>query len=400
MKFKKLREQLHQKQKELKGIFNEHTSDGQIDMPSDVIADVRARNDELTELGKKCDDARDLEEIRERNKKALNSVNHLSPPKINTKQGRGQGLTLGDAVVTADGYKNWQEGRKLYVNLGMEIDAKATFRRDDGFAPEVTRTGKVELTPTRRPMVADLISSATTTQSAVRYMEEVLFDNQVGFVAEGGTLNESGVRFDERTIPIEKVGHWIPMTNEQLADVPQARTLINSRLVLMIELAEEAALLRGNGTTPNITGFLNKTGVLVQVQGSDPMVDSIFKGMTQVRHTGFAEPSGIIFHPNDWQNIRLLRTTEGIYIWGNPSEPGPERVWGKQAVITPVMTEGIALLGDFAVHASIVRKKGIVVQTSDSHASMFTSDQQAVKGTKRFALCIYRASAFCRVNFA
>ena len=120
--------------------------------------------------------------------------------------------------------------------------------------------------------------------------------------------------------------------------------------------------------------------------------------MTLVRSGGFAEPTALVIHPNDWQDIRLMRTTDGLYIWGNPSERGPESVWGLPAVITTAITENTALLGDFALYAELFRKRGVTIKVSDSHADFFTNGKQAIRADERIALVIYRAGAFCKVT--
>ena len=61
-----------------------------------------------------------------------------------------------------------------------------------------------------------------------------------------------------------------PVTNQQLEDIPGIQSLINNRLLLMLELAEETALLSGTGTPPEITGIYNKASIGSQAKGADP----------------------------------------------------------------------------------------------------------------------------------
>lgn len=398
-KWKEIQADIDVKREDLGEIFEVTTTEDGYDMSPDQVKEVREINDELTVLSKELEEAKEVDDIyldharqiKEAHRNEIDLNLPSSPEPAKAKE-----VSLGKMFTESEAYKN----RRGIEVLGEfpDVDIKTLMETTAGFAPESLRTGKVVGYAVRRPVVADLIPQTTTTQAAIKYMEETTFTNSAAPTAEGGSYAESALVYTERSAPIEKIATFLPVTDEQIEDVPQARSLIDGRLILMLQLSEEGQLITGDGNTPNLIGFLNKSGLGAQAKGADSVPDAIYKGMTSVRASGFAEPSGLIINPNDWQDVRLLTTADGIYIWGPPSEGGPERIWGLPLVITTAMTENTALLGDFPLYSELFRKRGIVIESSKSHSDFFVKGKQAIRADERVALAIYRASAFCKVT--
>jgi len=218
-------------------------------------------------------------------------------------------------------------------------------------------------------------------------------------VAEGAIKPEVSLGLTERTEPVRKIAAFLPVTEEQLADVPQARAYINNRLGFMVRQRLDSQILVGDGTAPNLAGLQDnsRTGLQTQALGGDNVPDAIYKAMTKVRVGAFSEPNVAIFHPNDWQTVRLLKTSDGIYIWGAPMDAGPERIWGIRVVQTTAQTENTAFVGDFQ-QAGLVIRSGVDLRITDSHSDWFIYNKLAVVAEMRVALCDYRPAAFCTVT--
>jgi len=280
----------------------------------------------------------------------------------------------------------------------LDIEVKTLFDTGTGWAPDVVRGPRLVLDEQRPIQVAELIPQTTTTQTAIAYMEETTFTNAAAETAEGAAKPEATLALTERTSNVRKIAVWIPVTEESTEDIPRFQQYLNNRLPFMVRQRLDLQIISGNGTAPNLRGVLNVSGIQTQAKGTDPVPDAIYKAIVKVRVTGQSEPDLVVIHPNDWQDIRLLRTADGIYIWGNPSEAGPERIWGLRAAVVQAATDGTAIVGDFGNFSELAVKKGLEVRMSDSHSTYFTENKLAVLAEMRAAFIVYRPSAFCSVT--
>jgi HK97 family phage major capsid protein len=409
MSLKELREAIGQKSKELKAIWSEAGEDRDLSKVKSLDGDNAAKldtiNQKTTELNElhaefekknKMDvDAKRVAELDKEFNKAASPIEfpgqdpggHAAPTK-----------DLGQLFCESKAYK--EKGKEARLDIELKTIMTAT----SSWAPESLRIPRIEQYPLRALTVADYFPMFTTDMSSIKYMEETTFTNNAAEIAEESNAaaptayGEAALAFTERSVPIEKIAVWLPITDEQLEDVVGVGQYVNDRLAFMIRYKLDGQLIAGDGSTPNLRGVLNATNIQTQALGTDTVPDAIYKAATLVRATGFAEPSVVMMHPNDWQSVRLLRTADGIYIFGNPTEPGPERIWGIPIALTTAETENTAVVGDFARFAGLYVKRGVDVKVTDSHGELFTAGVQAVRATMRCAAVYFRGTAFCKVT--
>jgi len=356
------------------------------------VTDLKGEREKLLELDAGRKRAMDLS--REMNVPVTTITHPTGKESLKVEQ-----KTLGQLFIESNAYQ--QKG----VQSTVDIDLKTTMSRGAGWDPEVTRIPRIELYPLRRLRVLDLFPQYPTGNDTIKYMKESTFTNNAAEAAEAGAYGEAALALTETSDEVEKVAVWLPITDEQLEDVAGISAYVNDRLTYMLQSRIDSQLLVGTGRsvgTPDLVGTLDLASIQTQALGADPVPDAVFKAMTKIRGTtagtGFAEPSAIIMHPNDWQVVRLLRTADGIYILGNPTEPGPERLWGVSVVVTSALTENTGLVGDWAGYAAVFMKRGITFKVTDSHASLFISGIQAIRADVRLAAVHFRDSAFCTVT--
>lgn len=365
----------------------------------DKAALIRKLNDEQTELGKEIENLKAVERAAAATKTASELGTGEAGDGADGGHYKGRPVaqeTLGELFVKSRAFKGRSGPNGPEATL--DIDLKTLMTTTAGFAPEVLRTDRLVEFATRPIQVADLIPQTTTTQSAVQYMEETTFTNAAAEVAEGGTYPESALAYTEQTSIVRKISTFLPVTDEQLEDVPRMQGVIDNRLPFMIRQRLDLQIVSGNGTAPNLRGVMNVVGIQTQAKGADPTPDAVYKAIVKVEVTGQAVANAVVMHPTNWQDVRLLRTADGLYIWGNPSDAGPERIWGLRVVRAQAATLGTAITGDFANFSELSVRRGLDTQISNSHSTFFVEGKVAVRADIRAAFVVYRPAAFCTVT--
>lgn len=427
-------EELIAKRKRMADVFTEAGDNMDFSQVKSIEGDtsrkvevIRQWNTELDTLTDEVKSLVEIDKIRMKNAEAfadLTKPNGGVPMPAKDTRSDPEGLrpahpnqfkSIGQLFIDSDGFKNYS--RSMKKGPVIELDSKGLWGGLPNLSPDMENgaysaktlmqlssypiqerdIGLTLLTATRRPVVADLIPTGSTDASSIRYVEETTMTNAAAAVAEGGTKPESALAYTERTAIARKIATFIPVTDELMADAPALRSTIDARLRLFVTLEEERELLAGSGA-PELTGITNWAGIQTQAKGADPVPDAIYKAMTKIMVNAFMDPTGIVMHPNDWQDIRLLRTADGIYIWGSPADPGVARVWGLPVVATVAQTENTAIVAAFDGASQIFRRSGIEVVASSEHSDFFVKNQLAIRAEERLIFVIYRPLAFCTVT--
>jgi HK97 family phage major capsid protein len=400
---------------ELKAYFDKKGPDGTLDVDAAGRDAMKALDTKLNDLVPRYEQLRGDALAEESNRKALDELSRPVLPAGFHGGGNGDGAHLhqfaaarkgfGDLFVESDGCKAFHAHVQAGGSRQGEIkafshagDVKTVFSTAAGFDPFVQRLPGVVLSPQQMPKVIDMIPTAETTQHSIKYMLETTYTSNAAETSEGGQYPESAFAFTEQIVAVNKLSHFIPVTDEQLADAPLVRDYLNGRLENGLRQRLDLQLLVGDGSSPNLRGLFNISGTQTYALSGEPTQDAIYKAMVKVQTVGFADPSGIVMHPLDWQNVRLQRTTQGLYIWGSPDSVGPQRMWGLPLVTTTYCTQGTAEVADFVNYTTLYYRKGVDFLVTNSHNDFFIKGQLAVRADMRVAFVVNRATALCKVT--
>ena len=271
--------------------------------------------------------------------------------------------------------------------------------------------------PMRVKRVRDLFPTRTTTAAVIEYFRMLGFTspggpaNNAGTVAERDGSNfaakpQSSMVFEGHQAPVRTIAHWEAAHRNVLADEPQLRSIIDNELMYGLRLQEDAQILSGDGTGENLTGVLETSGIQQYAWSDgaalpvpDNKADAIRRAAT-LSFLAYYEPSGVVLHPNDWEDLELTKDSFGQYLVALSVAMGGEpKVWRLPVVETPAMPEGTALVGAFGTGAQLYDREQANIRISEQHADFFVRNAIVILAEQRLALAVKRPESFVKVTF-
>jgi HK97 family phage major capsid protein len=279
-------------------------------------------------------------------------------------------------------------------------------------APWLTTFDRAIVRAFRRPVVSDLFGQGTlgANSNAVTYLVEGSVEGALATVAEGGSKPQFQITDPtQRTDALKKIAGFLKFTDEMVEDADFWVSEINQRGIYLLALAEEAQLLTGNGTGSNIEGLLQRSGVQTEsAANTEDNADALFRAMSKVQTATGLSADGVVINPVDYERLRLGKDGNGQYFgggyftgpYGNGDVEWQPPVWGRRTIVSAAVAAGTAIVGAFGAGATVYRKGGVRVESTNSHASDFTSNLITTRIEERVALAVRIPAAFVNVSLA
>ena len=316
------------------------------------------------------------------------------------------------------------------------------------FIPGVVEQRLFELT------IADLFPSIPADSPVLTYLAESTINWNSAATAEGQPYPFSSNEFTRHVEEIGKITNAAEVTDELIKDAPFLWNFLQTRLVEGVQRQEEVQLLAGGGypgvkglltrasqfTTSGQTGITNGTNVVFpaagtagagvagatiaslaygrQLEGASAglyptalqIAEGIFGAMVDIQTTIFYSPNAIVMNPKDWMLLRLAKDNNSQYYGGSMfgsdygyaanegngylGAPG-NKLWNTRVVQTPVMPQGIILVGYFGMETGYVaRREGLSMQMSNQAGTNFTDGMVTLRAEERLGMAVTRPSAF------
>lgn len=216
-------------------------------------------------------------------------------------------------------------------------------------------------------------------------------EGSFGRTAEQATKPQVDRDYTMQTLTLLPMAAYAVVSRQALRNIIFLQSWLPESLMNQMEEAEDdnfsqtlVAAATGSTSTTGFTGTANVADKLV----------IYMKNLMKAKYS----PNGIAMDPNVWANLILLRPGTAGESYSGPvpvvvDAGGTVRILGKPVYPVNWLTGNRVLLGDWT-KAAIVQSEGLVLRQTDSHASLFTSNEIAFLLERTEGLAIFRPDAF------
>lgn len=416
---------------ELKKLQDDHKGKA---MPEDVAAKfetLAAEAKAIQDLEEA--ESKRAEELNEMDKKAKATKTVVNPtlpedkqePEEESRFAKPAGyMTFGDYIAAQKGIQDFikagmprapfllgvvggmlrtRHGRKGFIQLSAEQVAqiKAVPTIGDTVIDPTLVPDLVRVTEHDQLGLRDVLDISSTTSDAVKFIRIVDYTRAAATVAPSAPKPQAALELDAQTQPVRTIAVWMPVENQQLADLPALRGIIDNELLYDVNKHVEELVIYGDGAGENFSGIVPDPLVpTMRSEGGDTLIDISRRGITDVRRAGF-DPNAIVVDPLDWEEIVLEKGTDNRYVWVIVTEAGVQRLWGVPVIETVAMSDfaGNAtearnmIVGDFRRGATLWDREAASVQVGWIN-DQFIKNQRTLLCELRAAFGVKRPLAF------
>lgn len=283
---------------------------------------------------------------------------------------------------------------KAVPTIGSGVVAPA---RD---AEVVRTTGQDRLT------VRDVLTTAPTTSNSIEYVRITSAQPEIAApVAESGEKPASTLALDTASAPVRTLAVHMPVTEQQLQDVPALQQTINDELTFDVRRLEEYQLIWGDGLGQNLLGIMETPDVdefTRDLPGTETLLDQVRGAISDIQMDGL-EPNALLVHPIDYETLLLTKGSDLHYLsQAFPGQLGQSSIWGLRVIVTKAVEayrsadttdQRVMIVGDFRRGATLWDRQQATVEVGFIN-DQFILNQRTIRAEERVAFAVRRPYAF------
>jgi HK97 family phage major capsid protein len=293
-------------------------------------------------------------------------------------------------------------GRAEAKNAGFTMDTKAvTMTEAAAMTGSIPReyANQVYALPSRKVHLRSLLPVGQMTQGIFTYPYESADSGTIGNQTEGSTKSQVDMFVTMQDAPAQYIAGFLKISRQMLDDVPGMTSFLQARLLERYLIQEDAQLLNGNGTSPNLRGLTVAASAATGAATVD--VEQLVQAIAQVEASNYSA-TGILINPTDWAAI--VNTKNSTSAYSLPASTvvttdGALSIAGIPVYRSTAIDADKFLVGDWSQGAQIMQNQGINIQFSEFDGTNFQQNLITVRVEARIAFPIYYGGAFVYGDF-
>ena len=321
---------------------------------------------------------------------------------MNENQAKGFNATLAESIEKNADILG-KIGRGEIKNHAFVLDTKTVGNMTEALSltGDIPRAyaNQVYGLPSRKVHVRSLLPVGSISQGLFTFPLETGGEGAPAAQTQGSTKAQVDFDITMTNAPAQVIAGYVKISRQMLDDIPAMTSFLQQRLLEKYLVAEDAQLLSGNGTAPNLQGI---TGVAAAATGAATVdVEQLVQAIAQVENSNYSA-TGILINPLDWASIINTKNTNSAYSLPGSTivtNNGQLSIAGIPVYTSTAMTVDKFLVGDWSMGAQIMQRDGISVRFSEFDGNNFVENMITVRVEARIAFPIYYAGAFVYGDF-
>lgn len=248
----------------------------------------------------------------------------------------------------------------------------------------------------RKLHIRSLLPTGVMSTSALHYLQETGSEGSVAAWADNsGTKSQIDFDLTEQVAPSEFIAGYLRITRKALDDISAMRSYLQSRLLESYLDAEDAQLLNGNGTSPNLGGIITNAEAYAGFRTIQ--VEKILDSVAQVESNNHSV-NGILVSPEQFYALLMTKTVYNEYTLPKPDAVnyvnGQIFIAGIPVYKTTAMADDAYVVGDWAKGAQLFVRENPIVRFFEEDGTNVRENKITVRVEGRVALPIYYTDAF------
>ena len=322
--------------------------------------------------------------------------------KMNQTEVKGFNVSLAEAIdQNGDNLAKLARGEHKRTSFIMDTKAVGNMTEAVNLTGDITRqyANQVYALPSRKVHMRSLLPIGSLSTGLFTFPYESGGEGDPATQTQGSAKAQVDFDITMKDAAAQYIAGYVRISRQMLDDIPAMTSFLQSRLLEKYLVAEDAQILSGNGSAPNLQGILPVATAATGAATVD--VEQLVQAIAQLESSNYSA-TGILVNPSDWATIMNTKNANSAYSLPASTvvtTDGSVSIAGIPLYKSTAIAVDKFLVGDYAMGAQIMQNQGISVQFSEFDADNFTKNMITVRVEARIALPIYYAGAFIYGDF-